>query len=210
MAETPEEREAALAEALAKARELLQEVHHRTRNNLQVIATLMDIEAAGADPAALPVLARLRRRVGELGRLHENLYGGGADVELGGLLSQIYREVAGTADPGRRATLPPDLPEAVLPIGKALALGLLLDELLERVFAVALAADPAPGVSLHLDAGPALAFAGLRLALDPTSGAAPGPALHPGLVDTPLCQALLGQLGATLVAEAGGLAVRVG
>ncbi len=209
MVATPEEREAALAEALAKARELLQEVHHRTRNNLQVIATLMDIEAAGADPAAQPVLARLRRRVGELGRLHENLYGGGAAVELGGLLSQIYREVAATADPTGAATRMPDLGEAVLPIGKALALGLLLDELLERAFAVALMGQPPTGVALYLDGDADLGFAGLRLVLDPVPGAAPGAMLEPSLADTALCQALLAQLGARVVAEAGGLSVRV-
>lgn len=54
---------------------LLREIHHRVRNNLQVVSSLIQIEALHiTDADARRRLADVSRRIGALGHLHEQLY----------------------------------------------------------------------------------------------------------------------------------------
>jgi len=54
---------------------MLREIHHRVRNNLQVVSSLIQIEALQiADPDARRRLGEVSRRIGALGHLHEQLY----------------------------------------------------------------------------------------------------------------------------------------
>ncbi len=54
---------------------LLREIHHRVKNNLQVIASLLSLqEEAVTDPAAAGALAESRNRIATIGLVHERLY----------------------------------------------------------------------------------------------------------------------------------------
>jgi len=67
--------EAALRCALAEREALLKELHHRVKNNLQVIMSLLEMQAdAAAHPQALSSLAEARSRVGAIASMHELLY----------------------------------------------------------------------------------------------------------------------------------------
>ena len=67
--------EAALRDSLAEKTTLLQEVHHRVKNNLQIISSLLNLQADQVqDAAVLELLAVTRNRVGAMALLHENLY----------------------------------------------------------------------------------------------------------------------------------------
>ncbi|HEY4649979.1 MAG TPA: two-component regulator propeller domain-containing protein [Pontibacter sp.] len=54
---------------------LLQEVHHRVKNNLQIVISLLNLQARHvSDPEALEVMQALRSRVRSMALLHERLY----------------------------------------------------------------------------------------------------------------------------------------
>jgi two-component sensor histidine kinase len=54
---------------------MLREIHHRVRNNLQVVSSLIQIEALHlSDPETCHRLAEVSRRIGAMGHLHEQLY----------------------------------------------------------------------------------------------------------------------------------------
>jgi PAS domain S-box-containing protein len=68
---TEETLQASLAEKIA----LLQEVHHRVKNNLQIVSSLLSLQAARVqNPLALSVLQDTRNRVRSMALIHETLY----------------------------------------------------------------------------------------------------------------------------------------
>ena len=67
--------EGAIAAALDRQTSLTREVHHRVKNNLQVIASLISLHArATQDPAALDAFSAIQRRVDALAIVHRNHY----------------------------------------------------------------------------------------------------------------------------------------
>lgn len=68
-----EQSEQDMAAALEGQRRLVREVHHRVKNNLQVIASLLNIHGRSAEtPEARAAYAAIGRRVGALSIVHRN------------------------------------------------------------------------------------------------------------------------------------------
>lgn len=63
-----------LETALAEKTVLLQEVHHRVKNNLQIIASLLRLQARQAEPATRAALQDSQTRVMAMALTHELLY----------------------------------------------------------------------------------------------------------------------------------------
>lgn len=75
------EREDRLTDALEVRTQLMREVHHRTKNNLQIVSSLLALqERRSRDQDVAVQLRTARERVATLATLHQQLYGGpGAD-----------------------------------------------------------------------------------------------------------------------------------
>ncbi len=75
MATRISDRETRLQETLETQRRLLLEVHHRVKNNLQTISSLMNIETRRArDPDTHAALKLIQDRIHALALVHQNLY----------------------------------------------------------------------------------------------------------------------------------------
>ncbi len=75
MTRTVARHEADLEAGLERQRRLIREVHHRVKNNLQVVASLLNIHARGAtDDSAAAAYASIQRRVDALSVVHRNHY----------------------------------------------------------------------------------------------------------------------------------------
>lgn len=60
------------------------EIHHRVKNNLQIVSSLLNLQARKiSDPAAKEVLDQTRARIGALAQIHRLLYEDTPDVENG-------------------------------------------------------------------------------------------------------------------------------
>jgi PAS domain S-box-containing protein len=125
--------EQALEGSLREKEALLKEVHHRVKNNLQVIASLLRLEGRRTDHAATNhVLTEMRGRVHSMALLHETLYRSGnfSGVDLasylGELASQLFRS---TLSPAGTVHLNLDLVSVVVEIDQAIPCGLILNEL---------------------------------------------------------------------------------
>jgi hypothetical protein len=126
-----------LAAALREKTILLDEVHHRVKNNLQVITSLLSLQSRGAPPEARAALAECRNRVHAMALthqlLHENndvarLHVGQYLIRLTRLLADSHRSAAGMVTlrvEGADTPLYLDLPRAI-------PCGLLVNELAPR------------------------------------------------------------------------------
>jgi two-component sensor histidine kinase len=75
MAEAIAKRDQIVKDNLAQKDALLREIHHRVKNNLQVITSLLNLQQrALADPAGRAVLADTRQRISALALIYRALY----------------------------------------------------------------------------------------------------------------------------------------
>lgn len=91
----------ALAKGLEHQTLLTREVHHRVKNNLQIIASLLNIHSRSADaPAAADAYRSIQRRVDALSAVHRNHFAELEDNEgiaLRPLLSELAAGLRGTS-----------------------------------------------------------------------------------------------------------------
>jgi hypothetical protein len=79
---------------------LLREVHHRVKNNLQLIASIMNMQMRRAkSPETKALMKGLQERVMSLATVHKELYQttGLADVRADELLGDLVRQIVGMA-----------------------------------------------------------------------------------------------------------------
>ena len=77
MAEAIAARDQSLRDSLAEKDALLREIHHRVKNNLQVISSLLNMQQrALSDPAARTAMSDTRQRVAALALIYRALYQG--------------------------------------------------------------------------------------------------------------------------------------
>lgn len=75
MVDAIEQRDASLRDSLAEKDALLREIHHRVKNNLQVITSLLNMQQrALTDPAARAAMSDTRQRIGALALIYRALY----------------------------------------------------------------------------------------------------------------------------------------
>lgn len=77
MAQAIDARDHSLRESLAQKDKLMREIHHRVKNNLQVISSLLNLQQRSlADPAARAAISDTRQRIGALALIYRALYQG--------------------------------------------------------------------------------------------------------------------------------------
>ena len=131
-----ENSELEMAGALEGQRRLVREVHHRVKNNLQVVASLLNIHGRSAEtPPARAAYAAIARRVGALSIVHRNHF---AEMEesrgiaLRPLLSELAAELrAGAPEAARAMQIELDVESANTTQDVAVAIAFLITEIVE-------------------------------------------------------------------------------
>lgn len=123
-------------ESLREKEALLKEVHHRVKNNLQVITSLLRIEGRRIDhPVTQGVLDRMQGRIQSMALLHETLYrsSNSASVDLAAYLGQLSNQIfrSHVALPGT-IRLHVDLEPLPMKIDQAIPCGLIVNELVSN------------------------------------------------------------------------------
>lgn len=200
MAKTLRGREARISEALQEERVLLREVHHRVKNNLQMVASILSIQARSADDEAeARGLARAKDRVQMLALAHARIYASGEvrDISLDQLAGDIARQmIAGRGAAASHLRLDLTLDSVHTDIDRAVAYAFLIGESVSNAIDHALGLQDATlNVSLRVQGDGSLEFE-VTCTPKPVDGA-PAPAAQ-RLID-----AFASQLGARVVREAG-------
>lgn len=125
--------ERALAEALAAKETLLKELHHRVKNNLQVISSLVAMQAESLDsPSARQAFEETQKRVRSMVLVHERLHpeDDASQLDFRDYVQTLSRELIYCygADPAR-IQLRLELDTVWLELSQATPCGLILNEL---------------------------------------------------------------------------------
>jgi PAS domain S-box-containing protein len=125
--------EEALKTSLQEKEVLLKEIHHRVKNNMQVISSLMDLQADQLENAATrAILQDVTQRVRSMALVHEKLYQSTDMARIdfseytGSLLNYLWRAHGGAASGIRLVFESEPVP---LSINAAIPCGLILNEL---------------------------------------------------------------------------------
>ena len=126
--------EAALQNSVRDKVALLHEVHHRVKNNLQVITSMLRLEVARSEwQETRRVLADMQSRIRSMALLHETLYRSGtfASVDLASYLRQLSTQAFRAQDNSNQAvSLTFELQAVAVDLDLATPCGLLVNELL--------------------------------------------------------------------------------
>ncbi|MGI8611852.1 MAG: sensor histidine kinase [Sphingomicrobium sp.] len=131
-----EQSEHEMAQALDGQRRLVREVHHRVKNNLQVVASLLNIHGRNAETSeARAAYEAIGRRVGALSIVHRNHF---AEMEenrgiaLRPLLSELAAELRGGAPQSARSlTIDLDVETVHTTQDVAVSVAFLITEIIE-------------------------------------------------------------------------------
>jgi two-component sensor histidine kinase len=186
---------------------LLREVHHRIKNNLQIISSLLDIQASSVkDPHIAEMFMDIQNRVISMALIHETLYQSGNlrmvdfGVYVRTLAEQIFRSYNVVAD---RIVLQIRADEVMLDTNQAIPCGLILNELLSNCLKHAFPDERGGEVHIELrsDAAQRVTMLVRDTGIGFPSGVDSG---HPETLGLQLVRSLTEQLGGTLETESNG------
>ncbi|MDO6389374.1 two-component regulator propeller domain-containing protein [Pontibacter sp. BT731] len=115
---------------------LLKEIHHRVKNNLQIIMSMLNLQTRRVqDPKALEVMQSVRGRVRSMAILHERLYQHEdlASIDLSAYMEAICEGLGATYGiRERHIKIKLDIPTIMVEADTALSLGLIVNELVSN------------------------------------------------------------------------------
>nr|WP_054858443.1 sensor histidine kinase [Methanobacterium formicicum] len=123
-----------LKKALHDKEMLVREIHHRTKNNLMIMASLLNLTSADIeDEKAREIFHQIQTRAKSMALIHEKLYQStnSKEINFGEYIRHLSRDLFHTflREPGR-VQLVLGLEDLNLDIDTAIPLGLILNELL--------------------------------------------------------------------------------
>ncbi|KVN53113.1 hypothetical protein WT13_32010 [Burkholderia anthina] len=131
---------------------LLKEIHHRVKNNLQLVTSLLSLHAGQiSDPAISDKLLDCRNRVRTMALVHDNLYHTGdfARIPMAQHLRTLCSSLARTFGLDReRIAIDVEADSIDLDLGRAVSCGLIVNELVSNALKHAFPGDRKGSISL--------------------------------------------------------------
>jgi PAS domain S-box-containing protein len=129
-----EEANASLAWSLEEKNTLIKEVHHRVKNNLNVIVSLLRLQEDQIDSveSARDAFEQSRNRIYSMALVHESLYQSDnlSEIEMDGYIRDLLDQLGSTSLTGQKIVYELDLESIRLNISRAIPCGIILNELL--------------------------------------------------------------------------------
>ncbi|MCB0792416.1 MAG: PAS domain S-box protein [Flavobacteriales bacterium] len=128
--------EAELRESLHEKEVLLKEVHHRVKNNLQIISSILNLQTSyvGKDQRMLDLLRESQDRIRSMSFIHESLYQTKdfSSIDLANYVDRLSRNLVMSYSVSGTVELETDLERVLLGLDQAIPCGLILNELISN------------------------------------------------------------------------------
>lgn len=153
IAKTVQDREQQLADGLLSQTALTREVHHRVKNNLQIISSLISLHARGArSEDASRAYSSIQRRVDALAVVHRNHFAAMEDtrgLNLRAIISDLIGNFRAGPPDAESPAIRLDFDTTLVRQDVAIAVAFLITEIIE----LAMLKMPGAGIRLRLAAG---------------------------------------------------------
>jgi two-component sensor histidine kinase len=147
------EAEEYLKKSLAEKEILLREVHHRVKNNMQIISSILRMQSRNIDdPRLKEVLQESQNRIHSMALIHENLYNNKtlSDIKFSSYIKSLSGNIARTyASQQANVSFDFQIDDAYLPMDIAIPCGLIINELISNSFKYAFADKSSGTISIH-------------------------------------------------------------
>ncbi|HMN06442.1 MAG TPA: PAS domain S-box protein [Flavobacteriales bacterium] len=128
--------EKAILDSLREKEVLLKEVHHRVKNNLQIISSIFNLQQGhmDGDERSRALLRESQNRIRSMAFIHESLYQNKnfTQVDLAGYIKELCSNLAMSYALHGRVRMETDLQPLMLDLDKAIPCGLVLNELISN------------------------------------------------------------------------------
>jgi len=111
---------------------LLREIHHRVKNNLQVISSLLSLQSHEIrDPQVVQIFLECQHRIRSMALVHESLYSSStlSRIEMRPYMTRLTEQLAKSYATDHRVRVRVEVDELWMMIDRAVPCGLLLNEL---------------------------------------------------------------------------------
>ena len=157
MAARIQARESELSESVSQKQMMLREIHHRVKNNLQTVTSLLNLYARiPRGDAIKQAFADVQTRINALALVHRHLYESQdlREIDLAAFMTGLCRLVQdGCGVPPRRVQLHLEIPTATMAGDRAVPLALLTTEILTNAFKHAFPENRAGAINVRLSLG---------------------------------------------------------
>ncbi|MFZ6663582.1 tetratricopeptide repeat protein [Peijinzhouia sedimentorum] len=112
---------------------LLKEIHHRVKNNLETISSLLSLQTAQVDNAELrDIMRESQNRVQSMGIIHQNLYQGEnlAAIEMKNYFENLGGFIIDSFDMTDRVVFECEMERMELNVDRAIPIGLIVNEII--------------------------------------------------------------------------------
>ena len=125
-------------QSLTERETLLKEIHHRVKNNLQIISSLLNIQAAHLkDDAAKDAVREGQNRVKSMALIHKNLYQHDdlSGIKVNAYFNDLIKAISSTyLSRNRNVEIKVEAQDVLLDIDTAVPVGLIVNELVSNAF----------------------------------------------------------------------------
>ena len=150
-------KEESIQAALTEKDVLLGEIHHRVKNNLQIVHSLLGLQSGNiADEALIGIIRESQRRVRSMALIHQTLYESKdfARVDFRKFLDSLVPTLMSSYGIGaERIALAINSVDVLLPINAAIPCGLVVNELISNALKHAFPGDRTGDIKIDLEYG---------------------------------------------------------
>lgn len=133
---------------------LMKEVHHRVKNNLQIISSLLDMQSMSIkDPTAAEAIKESKNRVQSMALIHQNLYHDGniRGIKIDDYLKHLAQSLFDSYNiDSNKTILATDIEPLYLDVDTVVPLGIIVNELITNSIKYAFTTAPGGQVSIVL------------------------------------------------------------
>jgi len=126
-----------ISKSLVEKEVLLKEIHHRVKNNLQVVSSLLSIQSRGLrDQKAIDIIAEGKARVHSMSLIHQNLYKENtlSSVEMNNYIGKLTNDLIETyRTSSGKITYRDEVDQIYLDVDTVMPIGLIINELISNV-----------------------------------------------------------------------------